>query len=65
MQITEVAKVLGISRALAYDLARRDELPVPVIKLGSKRMVVSRRSIQQLLEGNDKPKEKGGIGNEV
>jgi predicted DNA-binding transcriptional regulator AlpA len=52
LSIPEVAKALGISRGLAYDLARRDALPVPVIKLGEKRMVVSRKAVLTLLEGN-------------
>jgi len=47
--ISSVAKALGISRGLAYQLARRDELPVKVIKLG-KRMVVSRQAIERLLQ---------------
>ena len=49
MTISEVSKVLGISRGLAYDLANRDELPVPVIKLG-RRMVLSRKAVEALLE---------------
>ena len=57
LSIPDVAKVFGISRGLAYDLARRDALPVPVIKLGEKRMVVSRKAVLTLLEGNGKPKE--------
>jgi len=57
LSIPEAAKVFGISRGLAYDLARRDALPVPVIKLGEKRMVVSRKAVLTLLEGNGKPKE--------
>ena len=51
MTIPEVAKALGISRGLAYDLARRNELPVPVIKLG-RRMVLSRKAVEVLLSGN-------------
>ena len=51
MTIPEVAKVLGISRGLAYELARRDELPIKVIRLGDKRMVVSRRALEDLLSG--------------
>ncbi len=53
MTIPEVAKALGISRGTAYSLARQDLLPVPVIKLGSKRMVVSRHALERLLSGND------------
>ncbi|MFC1875174.1 helix-turn-helix domain-containing protein [Chloroflexota bacterium] len=49
MTITEFAAVCSISRGLAYDLARRDKLPVPVIKLG-KRMVLSRKAVVALLE---------------
>ena len=48
MSIPEVAKALGISRGLAYDLARRDKLPVRVIRLG-KRMVLSRKAVEALL----------------
>ena len=50
MTIPEVARALGISRGLAYELAKRDELPVPVIKLG-RRMVLSRKAVETLLEG--------------
>lgn len=56
MTIPEVAKTLGISRGLAYDLARRDELPVRVLRLGPKRMVVSRRALEDLLSGENKEK---------
>ena len=49
MTIPEVARVLGISRGLAYELAKRDELPVKVIRLGGKRMVVSRKALECLL----------------
>ena len=47
--VPEVAELLGISRGLAYDLARRDALPVPVIKVG-RRMVVSCKAVKALLE---------------
>jgi predicted DNA-binding transcriptional regulator AlpA len=49
MSIPEFARACSISRGLAYDLARRDALPVPVIKLG-RRMVLSRRAVEALLE---------------
>ena len=49
MSIPEFARTCSISRGLAYDLARRDALPVPVIKLG-RRMVLSRRAVEALLE---------------
>jgi predicted DNA-binding transcriptional regulator AlpA len=54
LTIPQVGKLLGISRGLAYDLARRDALPVPVIRLGEKRMCVSRKAVQRLLEGQDR-----------
>ncbi len=53
MTIPEVAKALGISRGTAYLLARQGQLPIPVIKLGPKRMVVSRRALERLLGGDD------------
>ncbi len=53
MNIPEVAEALGISRGTCYTLARQGLLPVPVIKLGGKRMVVSRRALERLLSGND------------
>ena len=51
--IPETAKILGISRNLGYELARRGELP-GVIHLGSKRMVVSKSAIQKLIEADTK-----------
>jgi len=51
--IPEVAKALGISRGIAYSLARQGLLPIPVIKLGPKRMVVSRHALERLLGGDD------------
>jgi predicted DNA-binding transcriptional regulator AlpA len=47
--------MLGISRPVAYELARRDELPVPVIRLG-RRMVVSKRALEAVLDAR-KPDE--------
>ena len=49
MTIAEVAKALGISRALAYDLARRDELPVKVLRIGQKRLLVSRIAFERVM----------------
>lgn len=55
--IPSAAKVLGISRGLAYQLARQDKLPVPVIRLG-RRMVLSRKAVERLLS------DSGGKGGE-
>lgn len=48
--IEEVAATFGIARSTAYDLAKRDALPVPVIRLG-RRMVVSRALLTRVLAG--------------
>ena len=44
--VAEAAELLGISRALAYDLVRRHELPS--VRLG-RRILVPRVAIEQLL----------------
>ena len=46
----EFAKLAGISKNQAYMLAANDSLGVPVIHLG-KRIVLSRRAVMRLLEG--------------
>lgn len=48
VNIEAAGKILGICRPTAYELARRDALPVPVIRLGN-RMVVSKRALEELL----------------
>jgi predicted DNA-binding transcriptional regulator AlpA len=53
MSIPEFAAAMGVSKATAYDLAKRDALPVKVLRIGEKRMVVSRKAVLALLEGND------------
>ena len=45
--ITEVAQLLGISRATAYEAAHRGELPVRLI---GRRMLVPRIALLRLLE---------------
>jgi len=50
LTIREAAVRLGISKNLAYDLARRGELP-GVIRLGEKRLVVSKIQLDNLLRG--------------
>ncbi len=47
--IPEAARILGISRSLAYALARKGELP-GTIALG-KRLVVSRAALERVLNG--------------
>ena len=53
LTIAETAELLGISRNLAYSLAKRDELPVKVIRLGERRMVVSRKALMALLDNEN------------
>ena len=48
MTVTQAANMLGISRALAYELVRRHELPA--IHLG-RRIIVPRHAIDTMLEG--------------
>lgn len=48
LTVREAATMLGISRNLAYQLAREGKLP-GVIKLGDKRLVVSRIQLENLL----------------
>jgi len=59
MTIPEVAKVLGVSRGLAYQLAKQDGLPgISVLHLG-KRLLVSRQAIERLLQqGNERGDER-------
>ena len=45
--VEEAAEILGISRAFAYALVRKDELPS--LRLG-RRLVVPRRALERLLE---------------
>ena len=52
MGIPEFARASSISLGLAYDLARRDKLPVKVIRLG-KRLVLSRRAVLDLFSGRE------------
>ena len=47
MSLPEFAKVMGISRSLAFKLAASGE--IPVIRLGEKRMVVSTAVVVRML----------------
>ena len=50
MTIPEYAALHGISRGLAYELAKRNALPVRVLRFG-RRMLVSRAEVMRVLEG--------------
>jgi len=47
LSVNEAAEVLGISRAFAYELVARGELPC--LRLG-RRVVVPRHALEQLLQ---------------
>jgi excisionase family DNA binding protein len=48
--LDKAATILGISRAVAYQAARRGE--IPTIRFG-KRIVVPRRALERMLEGQN------------
>lgn len=52
LSVEEAAALLGISRALAYELIARGELPS--LRLG-RRIVVPRRALEQLVEQASEP----------
>jgi excisionase family DNA binding protein len=49
--LPEAAAALGISQWLAYELVKRGEFPVPVLKLG-RRLRVSNRQLHAFIEGD-------------
>lgn len=51
VSVPDAAKMIGISRGYAFELARRGELP-GAIKLGG-RIVVSRRVLERTLNGDE------------
>jgi len=50
LSVPEAAKILGISRGLAYEMARIGKLPT--IRFG-KRLVVPRRALERMLEQSE------------
>ena len=54
LTVEEAAARLGISRTLAYELAKTGRLPAPVIRLG-RRLVVTRRALERVLAGEPQP----------
>jgi excisionase family DNA binding protein len=57
LTIEEAARVLGVSRGVAYDSARRGELPV--IRLG-RRLLVPKARLEDLLGGDVERNGDGG-----
>ena len=52
LTVNEVAKLLGLSRASAYQGVARGE--IPSIRVG-RRILVPRQALERMLEGNSKP----------
>ena len=50
LTLAELAKCLHIGRTKAYELARRNELPVPALRVGQE-FRFSRVALEQWLEG--------------
>ena len=50
LSVPEAAQILGISRSLAYEMARIGKLPT--IRFG-KRLVVPRRALERMLEQSE------------
>jgi excisionase family DNA binding protein len=47
LSLVEFAELLGISKTTAYELAQRNELPVPVLRIG-RQYRVSRKAYEAL-----------------
>lgn len=54
--LMEAAKLLGIGTSTAYAAAKRNELPVPVIRIGG-RYVIPRKPLDELLGITPEPQE--------
>ena len=52
LTIEEVAATFGLARSTAYDLAKSNRLPIPVIRAG-KRLFVSRVLVERVLAGEN------------
>ncbi len=48
MTLDELLDCIPVGRSVAYDLARQDKLPIPVIRIG-KRIYFSRQALADLL----------------
>jgi len=58
LSVEEAAAKLGISRNLGYQLAKTGQLP-GVIRLGQRRIVISRVQFERFLAGGDSQEEVG------
>jgi predicted DNA-binding transcriptional regulator AlpA len=48
IDVPTLAEILGISRAMAYEFARRDQLPVKVVRIG-RRLLIPTKSVLALV----------------
>ncbi len=55
LTIPEVARMLGISRNLAYELANQGK--IPALRLSLRRLVVPRHALERMLAEAGKPRE--------
>ena len=54
LRVEQMAKVLGVSRKVAYNLVKRKDFPA--VRVGKKRIIIPRdRLIEWLNENADKP----------
>ena len=60
MSVTQAAKLLGIGRQTAYDLAAQGKLP-GARRLG-RRIIVSKRALERFLDGDSGVVTEGGNG---
>jgi excisionase family DNA binding protein len=58
MSVTQAAKLLGIGRQTAYDLAAQGKLP-GARRLG-RRIIVSKRALERFLDGDSDVVTEGG-----
>ena len=58
MTIDEIAERMQIHRTTAYELARQDALPAPVIRAG-RRLFVSRRAYEAVMAARHAPTSPG------
>ena len=56
LSLTEAATVLGVHRSTAWDLYKRGEFPLPVLKIGHRLRVAKIHLERFLLEGGVGPR---------
>ena len=58
--VAEAGRMLGVSRSLAFQLARQGV--IPTLRLGARRLVVPKVALQRMLSeaGSGKQTERGG-----